>query len=159
LDSDIQDLAAVSLGEYSMAFVNEYICKADRTKFGIDAIDEDLRRCAQLRSLDWTIDHEREIYLRIINRGRDEFARRSKWHFFWHGELLTFWLELVDAGGERGGHGWAHYKIDRSAGDFVPSHLQADRGEIVADLRAALEAYKDGGVFSTIETNTTRLDA
>jgi hypothetical protein len=159
LDKDIQELTAASLGEHSMAFANEYITEADRKKFGIDAIDEELHRYGQVRSQDWTIDHEREIYLRFINSGREEFSRRSKWHFFWHGELLTFWLELVDAGGERGGHGWAHYKIDKSAGDFVPSHLQADRSEIVADLRAALEAYKDGGVYSTTTTHTTQLDS
>lgn len=140
-----------------MAFMNEYISEDDRKKYGIDGIDEDLKRRAQVRNRDWTIDHEREIYLRVINRGREESRNLSVWHFYWHGELMTVWLELMEAGGERGGHGWSHYRLDKSRGDFVPPHLQGQREEVIADLRAALSARKGGGVYSTRTTSTTTL--
>lgn len=135
-----------------MTFVNEYISDADRKKYGIDAIDADLDRRAQVRSRDWTIDHEREIYFRFINRGREESRNLSAWDFYWQGELMTVWLLRLDAGGVRGGHGWSRYKLDKTEGDFVPPHLQAQWDEVMADLRAAMLAKKDGGVRSTTTT-------
>lgn len=140
-----------------MTFVNEYISDADRKKHGIDAIDADLKRCGQVRNDNWTIDHEREIYLRNINRGREESRNLSKWHLYWHGELMTVWLVLLEAGGVRGGHGCSHYKLDKSGGDLVPPHLQGQREEVMADLRAALSTYGDGGVYSATTTHETTL--
>lgn len=140
-----------------MTFVNEYISDADRKKYGIDAIDADLDRRAQVRSRDWTIDHEREIYFRFINRGREESRNLSAWDFYWQGELMTVWLLRLDAGGVRGGHGWSRYKLDKTEGDFIPPHLQGQRNEVMADLRMALSAYGDGGVYSATTTHETTL--
>lgn len=142
-----------------MAFVNEEIGQADREKYGLDAVDEWLSSTGRVRNQEWTIDHEREIYLRVIKRGREEYSHKSTWHFSWRGELMTVCLEMLDAGGERGGHGWSHYKLVDCylEGFFVPDHLQDHREEIIADLRAALSAYAGGGIYSTRATSETTL--
>jgi hypothetical protein len=135
-----------------MAFVNEHISEADRQKYGLDQVDRGLVGRAPQRQ--WTIDHEREIYLRNIDRGREEAARQSTWHLFWRGELMTVCLEVTAAGsdGRKGGHGWAHYRVRNcfNRGFFVPAHILDQREEVIADLRAALAAYKGGGVYSTL---------
>ena len=94
-----------------MAFVNERISEDDRKKFGLDEVDKWLSNTGKVPNRDWTIDHEREIYLREVNRGREEYRYKSTWHFYWRGELMTVCLETLSAGGEPGGHGWSHYKL------------------------------------------------
>jgi hypothetical protein len=142
-----------------MAFVNELISEADRQKYGLDQIDR--RLVGRAPEQQWTIDHERGIYLRNIQRGREESRHKSTWHFYWRGELMQVCLEVRDAGsdGTRYGHGWVHYQLVNcfNRGFFVPSHLLDRRDEIIADLRAALVAYKGGGIYSTNATVETTL--
>jgi len=146
-------------GETIMAFVNEYISAEDRSKYGLDEIERDVSMRGRAPQRQWTIDHERGIYLREINSGREESRHESTWHFYWRGDLMTVCLEMVDAGGQRGGHGWSHYQLVDCyrKGFFIPTHLLDRRDEILADLREALTAYKGGGVFSTRTTSTTTL--
>ena len=136
-----------------MAFVNALITDDDRKNYGLDEIERRLGHAAQR---DWTIDRERDIYLREIWRSREEASQQSAWHFYWHGELMKVCLEVRAAGsdGMRGGHGWVHYQLVNcfGRGFFIPSHLLDRRDEIIADLRAALVAYKGGGVYSTKAT-------
>ncbi|MCP5439505.1 MAG: hypothetical protein H6958_02615 [Chromatiaceae bacterium] len=142
-----------------MAFVNERISEDDRKKFGLDEVDKWLSNTGKVPNRDWTIDHEREIYLREVNRGREEYRYKSTWHFYWRGELMTVCLETLSAGGEPGGHGWSHYKLVDCylKGFFVSDHLLDRRDEIIADLRDALTAYKGGGIHSTRKTSETTL--
>jgi hypothetical protein len=142
-----------------MAFENEFITDQDRAKYGLDLVEGDIGMQGKAPQNHWTIDHERGMYLRLINRGREEFRNTSTWHFYWSGELMTVCLEMLDAGGQRGGHGWSHYKLTQcyGKGDFVPKHLGDQRKEILDRLREALLAYKDGGVFSSIISHSTTL--
>lgn len=142
-----------------MAFVNERISAEDREKYDLDRIESEPVMRVRAPQRQWTIDHEREIYLRTIDRGREEFSHCSTWHFYWRGELMTVCLEMLDAGGERGGHGWSHYKLVDCyrQGFFVPQHLLDRREEIVRDLKDALTAYKGGGIYSTRTTSETTL--
>ena len=106
-----------------MAFVNELITDEDRQKFGLDELDNSQSMRGATPQRDWTIDHERGIYLRLIGTNNRELAdfdngeRRPKntWHFYWQGELMTVCIERVDGGsdGIRGslGHGWAHHQL------------------------------------------------
>ena len=142
-----------------MAFVNERISEEDRKKYGLDEVDKWLSNTGKVPNRDWTIDHEREIYLREVNRGREEYRYKSTWHFYWRGELMTVCLETLSSGGERGGHGWSHYKLVDCymKGFFVPDHLADRREEIIEDLKDALTAYKGGGIHSTRKTSETTL--
>ncbi len=142
-----------------MAFVNERISEDDRKKYGLDEVNKWLSNKGKVPNRDWTIDHERDIYLREIDRGREEYSHKSTWHFCWRGELMTVCLETISAGGERGGHGWSHYKLVDCymKGFFVPDHLADRREEIIEDLKDALTAYKGGGIHSTRKTSETTL--
>lgn len=142
-----------------MAFVNEMISEDDRKKYGLERVESGPGMRARAPQRDWTINHERQIYLRVIDRGREEYNYESTWHFYCCGELMTVCLEMVDAGGKRGGHGWSHYKLVDcyKKGFFVPDHLLGRRDEIIANLRDALTAYADGGIYSATTSHETTL--
>lgn len=144
--------------ENTMAFVNEHIPEADLAKYGIEEIDKRFV-VGNTHDYSWTIDRERDIYLRCVARGREEANYKSTWIFYWHSELMTVCLEMLDAGGQRGGHGWSHYKLVDcyKKGFFISSHLLDSRDEIIADLKEALIAYGDGGIYSTTTSHETTL--
>lgn len=143
----------------TMAFVNEYIPEADLVKYGIEEIDKRFI-VGNTHDHSWTIDRERDIYLRCVARGREEASHKSTWTFYWGGELMAVCLETVDAGsdGTRNGRGWVRYQLVDCylKGFFIPSHLLDRRDEIIADLREALTARK-GGINSAKETYETTL--
>ena len=133
-----------------MALVNELIPDADVEKYAIKEINKRFVVGAT-SSRHWTIDRERDIYLRCVARGRHEARHESTWTFYWHGELMTVCLENLEAGGQRGGAGWSHYKLVDCYKKrfFIPEHLLDRRDEIIADLKEALVAYKDGGIYAS----------
>lgn len=137
-----------------MTFVNEHISEEDVAKYGLEAIDKNFFVGAT-NARDWTIDRERNMYLRNVSNGREEYRSQSGWSFFWHGEWIYLELTAIEGGGKRGGPGWSHWKL-RSL--ELPEHLKSQRTEILADLKEALTAYKDGGVFAMCTDYTVTLD-
>jgi len=141
-----------------MPFVNEYISPEDAEKYALAEIDAQLR--AGGISQQWTIDRERDIYLRIVSRGHEEEDRHeSLWSFYWKGTPLLLRLDLLDAGGKRGGAAWSHWGlifINGSRG--LPLQLKDSRQTILEDLRQALSAYKDAGVLSKSTEFSVTLD-
>ncbi len=135
-----------------MAFVNEIISDEDRRKYGLDELDSSQAMRGSSPQRNWTIDHERDIYLRNIGRGREEFSHTSTWHFYWHSELMMVCLEIADSGGDskKGGHHWVRYQLVDcyKKGFFIPEHLLDRRDEIIAALKSALSKYTEGGVYS-----------
>ena len=78
-----------------MGFVNEVISKEDFEKYKLKEIDSRyITGCTNSRG--WTIDRSRDIYLRKVARGREEFAKESTWVLYWLGELIEIKLELID---------------------------------------------------------------
>lgn len=128
-----------------MAFINQFISQADAEKFGIEEINR-LFAVSARNACHWTIDRERNIYLRCIANGGDEYRRRSTWTLCWNSYLLILELNLVGGGGKVGEPGWSHWRLQHMC---LPSELQPKRVQILADLKDALTAYKDAGVFST----------
>ncbi len=137
-----------------MAFINEYITESDLKKYDLEEIDKRFI-VGGTHARAWTIDRDRDIYLRRVANGREEFRHQSSWSFYWKGTLLTVELDTIGAGGERGGHGWTHYKLRHL---WIPPELDGKREEILADLREALTDYKGGGVYSSLSTCDTTLD-
>ncbi len=138
----------------NVPFINEYIPEADVKKYDLGEIDKRFI-VGGTYARDWTIDRERDIYLRRVANGREEFRQQSTWSFYWKGTLLTVELDTIRGGGVRGGHGWTHYKMRQM---WMPPSLVSAREEIIADLREALTAEKGGGVYSTRTTSDTTLD-
>lgn len=129
-----------------MPFVNEYIPAEDFAKYGLHEIDK--RQASAVRARDWTVDRERGIYLRELNRGREEFSYESYWTFFWRGSAYTIELHAIEGGGRPGAPGWAKWGLVRVNGRDAPTGLPEPAEEFLADLHDALLAYKDGGWFA-----------
>ena len=144
-----------------MGFVNEYISKEDVEKYGLKEIDKHFI-VGGTNARDWTVDRERDIYLRNVANGggaEPEIRNQTKWTFFWHGVPLTLRLDLLTGGGGRGEPGWSHWRLVWvSGGDGLPAHLKSHKEIFLQDLKEALLAYKDGGVFSSCTSYEVVLD-
>ncbi|MCL1501435.1 hypothetical protein [Xanthomonas nasturtii] len=134
-----------------MPFVNEFIPEPDVVKHDLEAIDRDFV-VGGTNARDWTVDRDRDMYLRNVANGGGteiEVRNQTKFSFYWHGELLTLRLDLVDGGGARGQPGWSHWRLMRiNGGEGLPEYLKADKEQFIADFKEALLAYKDFGVHS-----------
>ena len=85
-------------GEHDMAFVNEYISPEDVEKYGIKAQDDFYIKAHYEPS--WTRDRERDIYLRYMGRGREEFADEWTFVLYWRGRQIEAVLKV--SGGAAG---------------------------------------------------------
>ena len=134
-----------------MAFVNEYISDEDFKKYGLAEIDKKFI-VGGTNARDWTIDRERGIYLRNVAMGggnEPEIFNQTTWTFYWHDEPITLRLDLIGGRGGRGEPGWSHWKLVWVRGGHgLPQHLKPYKAEFLHDLKEALLAYKDFGVFS-----------
>lgn len=137
-----------------MTFVNEHILQEDVKKYDLEAIDKKFI-VGGTSSRIWTIDRERNIYLRNVTRGREEYKSQSGWIFFWDGQPIYLEIEVLDAGGKPGGAGWVHKKLLTIE---LPEQLKGQRVEILDDLKEALIAYKDFGIYSVCTDYAVTLD-
>lgn len=137
-----------------MPFVNERIMPADVEKYRLGEIDKRFI-VGGTHARDWTIDRDRDIYLREVATGREEFASDSTWTLLWRGELIQVELTNISLSGPVGGVRHGHKRVTLLG---IPPHLRVHRDEIIADLREALTAYKDGGVYASATSYTLTLD-
>lgn len=139
-----------------MGFVNEFIPAEDVEAYGLKAIDQKFI-VGGTNARDWTIDRERNMYLRNVAIGggaEPEIRNQTKWSFFWHDELLTLRLDSITGGGSRGTPGWSHWRLVMVNGSYgLPIHLKAKKDAFLADLKEALTAYQGAGVYSTAYTS------
>lgn len=137
-----------------MAFINERIPAADVVKYRIEEIDKHYV-IGGTSARDWTVDRARDIYLRHVASGREEFLGYQAWTLRWKGALIRVDLEMVSASGGHGGPAKGHKRVRRID---IPADLEAHRDEILSELRLALIAYKDGGIYATATEYTLTLD-
>jgi hypothetical protein len=137
-----------------MPFVNEQISQEDVKKYDLEASDKHFF-VGRTRSRMWTIDRERNIFLRNVTRGREEYKSQSGWIFFWDGYPIYLEIEVLRAGGKPGGPGWSHKKL---LAIELPERLKGRRVEILEDLKGALSVYKDFGIFSVCTDYAVTLD-
>lgn len=146
---------------FGMGFVNEYISDADVEKYNLKAIDEKFIS-GGTHARDWTIDRERNIYLRNVAMGRGlepggnkvNLSYQTTWTLYWRGDLLTMRLDLLDGKGGCGEPGWSHWRLVWLEGE----HAEIGRREVLEVLKEALLAYKDFGVFSVTSGYSVTLD-
>ncbi|WP_395669435.1 hypothetical protein [Rhodoferax sp.] len=161
-----------------MTFVNEYISSKDRERYKLEAFEKRFFRINP--SLDWAIDRERDIFLRVLNpaaRGSepgDPDARYEKdFHFHRMGydylvstrrldvqELQSFPGEIFQSDNFRKeGARVLHFYL-RHIGEMgrpkkdAQSALSTDRQQVLSDLECAL-AYGEGGVFASLTKEQT----
>ena len=122
-----------------MAFINEYIPPSDIKKYNIAYINEKLHCINDC----WTIDRERDIYLRLIRNGREDEAPRMEFSLYWRGTLLEF--GRMEQRGVFKGPCWGHYSQFRLS---LPASLEERRSEVVANIKEALIVHKEAGIYS-----------
>lgn len=134
-----------------MPFVNEFIPAEDVAKYQLEDIDSKFVSNGT-RARDWTIDRERDIYLRNVAVGggaEPELRNRTSWTLYWHGDLIFLRLDLISGGEESDGVGWSQWKLMWLNGsNGLQPHLKEQQAQIFADLKEALTAYKSFGVYS-----------
>ena len=86
-----------------MAFANEYISAADIEKYGIKEFDDKNHKAHYEPS--WTVDHERDIYLRYVSREHEEFANRHTYAFYWKGTMLMVEVDVNGGGSGEANNG------------------------------------------------------
>ena len=126
-----------------MTFVNEQVPEKDVVKYGLKELNFKLGMGISDYYY-WTIDRERDIYLRYVLTGRESDGNLWLFSFYWKGTLLEFDVRS-EGGGIYRGPGWRKYSTLRMS---VPNSLESQRGEILADLKEALIAFKDLGWHS-----------
>ncbi|NKI93554.1 hypothetical protein [Rhizobacter sp. SG703] len=135
-----------------MTFINEYISAQNIKKYDIEEID---RRFLKVTfQPDWTVDKERDIYLRFVGSGREEFATQKECTLYWYGVLLTVRLDQ-QTGTAPDGSRWRHYKLLQLD---LPESIADQRSKVVSDLKEGLIAYQGGGVYSSGARSTTTFD-
>ena len=134
-----------------MTFVNEFISDADVDKYGLKAIDEKFI-VGGTRSRQWTIDRERDIYLRNVARGggnEPEIRNQTQWSFYWKGHMLYLRLDHMGSGTDADGTGWTRWRmIWLNGSNGLPHQLKPLQSKILADLEQALTAYRSAGKYS-----------
>lgn len=135
-----------------MVFANEYISKADVAKYGIEEFD--LRHRIAHYKPNWTIDRERDVYLRYMHSGREQNANRVEFCIYFKGVLILVKVD-VEGGGKRGGEQWSHYKMRQID---IPDEVKPQQEEIISALKDALIAYKGGGVYASATNHTVTFD-
>ena len=135
-------------------FVNEHISTSDVIKYNIEEIDKSYV-IGGTSARDWTIDRDRDIYLRQVANGREENLGRSTWTFYWKGDLIRVDTLILSTSGGPGLPSSSHKRIRNID---IPFHLFDQRAEIMLDLREALLAYRDGGIYAKSSSYSLTLD-
>lgn len=132
-----------------MGFINEEVPEQDIEKYGLRSINK--KFLVGDFGYEWTIDRERDIYLRWMRCDREE-PSETDFSFYWKGILLKIRLKRRGEG-VRGGKGSTTWKLLNSPLS-LPDELESNREEIIADLKEALRAFKDFGIDSAIVDHT-----
>lgn len=135
-----------------MAFIIEYISAENIKKYDIEALDKRFHKGHYKPS--WTVDHERNMYLRYMTKEHEEFSNHLTFCFYWKGIVIEV-VVISTGGGLRNGEQWGHYKLLRWN---LPANLIAQEAEIKTDLKEAFVAFKDWGILSTATTYTATFD-
>lgn len=131
-----------------MSFVNEYISKADIEKYNIEEVNRKYHK--HNPNPDWTIDRQREMYLRYLHNEREEHSNRHTYYFYWKGAVLILVVDIT-GGGVMNGEQWRHYTMWNIE---IPEILKPQEAEIFADLKEAFVAYKELGIRSDSTKHT-----
>jgi len=154
LNPNLSTIRKIQPEKNIMAFVNEYLSKENIAKHRLAAIDKNYFVGAA-SSGSRTIDRERNIYLLNVWNDREQFKGESGWTFFWQGEWIYLELKLLELSDQPDGSRCVHWKLLTLES---PTHLKDQRIEILADLKDALVARKEGSVCATATNFSVTLD-
>jgi len=122
-----------------MGFVNEYISEENIKKYHIADIDRQFFNSSFKPQ--WTIDKDKQVYLRLVGSGREEFATHKTFSFYWQDALHVLRLEQRVLHSQDGSSS-LHYEILNNPQEA------AGHPTMLSLLKEALEVYQGGGVHS-----------
>lgn len=126
-----------------MGFVNEYVPETDINQYGLEEINQKYRKANIPGDYRWTVDRERDIYLRWINTDwRSDF--QQVFSFYWKGVLIEACL-IMSSAEILNAYTWTLHYLS------VPDVLKRQKYEILEDLKEALEAYVSGNAEQVIQ--------
>lgn len=143
-----------------MTFINEKISEEDKEKYGISEIN----RKASVVDVgsQWTIDKEKNVYLRRMHDDR-EVHNHVEFNLFWKGSLLIILLKYdFEWDGlnpvRKASKTWSIISFAGLSTFALPNTLEKYREEITVDLKEALTAYGEYGIYSKIPDYTVNFD-
>ncbi|MDR2790880.1 MAG: hypothetical protein LBB59_07915 [Campylobacteraceae bacterium] len=144
-----------------MSFINEEILKEQYKAYNLKAIDARWR--LGIPVMDWTIDKERDIWLRLCyKRIEDEEEGQigtTWWNFYWKGALFTVFTKQMSAPEQKGEiENYAYMKIlDIYIGERYqqgnvnklfpvefPKEFAPQKNQILKDFKEAMEVSNIG---------------
>lgn len=138
-----------------MTFINEKVTEQDIEKYGLREINKQFVKGDV--SYYWTIDRDRNIYLRDMG-GNWQEPEQQHFSFLWKGHLLRIELDR-SGGGSFGGKGNTTWKLREGSARqniWLPDELEVQRECITEDLKDALIIFKDNGYLSTVAEHTAQ---
>lgn len=129
-----------------MPFINEHITPEDREIYGLDELDKLYQRLFLPMSHGsiWTIDRQRNSYLRVVKLGREPEGEGNINYFsFYYAQEVYVIKFSIEAKGVYKGHLDKSYKLLKI---LMPAHGLCDEGLNV--LKEALNEFKDLGLLS-----------
>lgn len=125
-----------------MTFVNEYVSEEDIKKYMLDEIW--LKYHPEEKSVpnhyrhEWTVDRERDIFLKWISVGREEYSNRLTFVLYWKGELFTVDIDLIGVGRPQKLTDRPYKKVWELVGIWPSQPKTATREEVLTALKEAL---------------------
>lgn len=124
-----------------MAFINEKVSEADIEKYGLRNINQQYHPSLRDMTCQWTIDRERDVYLRYMGTGREETSSHTTFTFFWKGSLFFWVLEILKS--ERiDGHSTTVWGLPDNKELGLAKNLMQQSTEIFADFKEAMKCYE-----------------
>ena len=137
-----------------MAFVNEYISPEDRQKYDIDELNKFYHRMflPMGSGNSWTIDRERNCYLRFVKLGRwcEEGGeeRISYFSFYWNDVVRVIRFQSESGGSGRQALIWKKKYYLKKITPPIDDLNASQKEQFFAVLKEALIAFRDFGVLS-----------
>lgn len=128
-----------------MPFINEKVSESDIEKYGLRDINKKYSFASRNRECKWTIDRERDIYLREMGSGREERCSNTTFSFYWKGHCFFVQLDLLASGSEDGHHTtkWGllvEGYTNKGARLDLPAALEPMRESVLADFKEVMLA-------------------
>lgn len=126
-------------------FKNEAIREEDFERYGLEAVAKKYRTINGVGWLEWTIDRDRDMYLKKLSNGREEEDGIDKWIFVWRGKVAYFIESVKATGGGLGGDGWVDRDISYIS---IDGAMLSVRREMETAIKEAFEVYGGAGLYS-----------
>lgn len=132
-----------------MAFANEKIPKADWEKYDIYKINGRWNG-AGAPANDWTIDRDRDIWLRLFYEQQDHtmpdggYTGKMTWDFYWKGFLMSVETQCSNP---REIEGKPFLDVTLLSIN-IPFECNQQRSDLIADLKEIYSAHNLYGIYS-----------